>query len=949
MMRIKTKRLLGILLSLALVFGLMTGMSMTTYAGSDDPYANLKNTTTVINFDGKEWYLIDYDSDTVTLLIKECIGVGPFDAKHCQIEYSGSDIEKSVNYWYKNNISADAKKAVNESKMFLLTYDQAKAIKNANINVIKCSWANGASENAWWLCTPTPDSNCYMSYAEGETGKVYIGNKYVSVKLGIRPALKLNLSAVNFSSKTKTFILKDGYSVTITPGNNMTKTGDSGAASQTRVLGAIDDVVYKANEGYYFPTDYSVESVNGITVTRNSYTQITVSGTPSTGTLITLTAPTAITKPDAPEAVAVNCSTTDNKDGKLTGVTTAMEYKLSTAENWTAGTGNDITGLAPGTYYVRYKATDTNYASDNQELTIKKFISSTVTFKVVNGSWDEGEGDEATAGKTVTITGHEGDKLKLTADQIPAVGNKPNDTYKAGSWDVTPDTETEITAATTYTYTYAKKDSISQTVTFKVVNGSWDDKSVTDKTVTLTGYEGDMLKLAADQIPAVGSKPNDKYIAGSWDVTPNTETAITEATTYTYTYEQKGESKVTKAPTAKTLTYNGQPQELVNVGEVTGGTMYYAVTTENTVPTDENLYATSIPAETDAGTYTVYYYIKGDDKHEDNGSAKEPTDSVEITIKKAAQDKPEETFTITEASDENTADGKISGFDKAKAYQYSADNGKTWTDVEAESTEIEVKSGAYQIRYAEDKNYEAGQAVTVKVDVKAAEKPSKKSTEKSAEKTTKKTKTVKGVGIISADGKTLTDTDGVKYIVAEKITAKQVKKNASVADKKTAGKYKITKVTKKNGKITGGTVKYMKPYNKNCKTANVKASIKLFGATFKVTAIADKAFKGCENLTKVTIKQNVQTIGKYAFAGCISLTNVKCTSKVLKKIGVGAFSGDVKLTKITLKTTKLKKKTVGKNAIKGTPKNLKISVPKKVKKSYQKIFRSKGNKKVTTK
>ena len=65
-----------------------------------------------------------------------------------------------------------------------------------------------------------------------------------------------------------------------------------------------------------------------------------------------------------------------------------------------------------------------------------------------------------------------------------------------------------------------KKDSISQTVTFKVVNGSWDDKSVTDKTVTLTGYEGDMLKLAADQIPAVGSKPNDKYIAGSWDVTP---------------------------------------------------------------------------------------------------------------------------------------------------------------------------------------------------------------------------------------------------------------------------------------------------------------------------------------------------------------------------------------------------------------------------------------------
>ena len=431
-------------------------------------------------------------------------------------------------------------------------------------------------------------------------------------------------------------------------------------------------------------------------------------------------------------------------------------------------------------------------------------------------------------------------------------------------------------------------------------------------------------------------------------------------------------AKVKKAPTPKAnLVYDGSSMTLVEQGDAENGTMVYAVTKEGDSMPDSQLYTKSIPVETDAGIYTVYYYIKGDGDHEDDGSAKEPKGSVEITIKKAGQDKPAETFTSTETSDENTADGKINGFDKAKTYQYSADNGNTWTDVEAESTEIEVKSGTYQIRYAEDKNHEAGQAVTVIVEVKAVEKatetPTEKSTEKQndkpAEKSTdkptdkqtdkqnEKSKTVKkdGVGTISADGKTLTDTDGVKYIVAEKLKAKQLKKNAKIADKKSAGKYKITKVTKKNGKITGGTVTYMKPYNKNCKKANVKASIKLSGATFKVTAIADKAFKNCENLKKVTIKQNVKTIGKYAFAGCINLTNVKCTSKGLKKIGVGAFSGDAKLTQITLKTTKLKKKTVGKNAVKGTPKNLKISAPKKVKKSYQKIFRSKGNKRVIVK
>ena len=336
---------------------------------------------------------------------------------------------------------------------------------------------------------------------------------------------------------TITLTIAAAHSVTVTPGEHMTKTADSGEASQSNLSGAMADVVYTANDGYYFPTDYSVATVNGISVTRDSYTQITVSGTPTADAAITLTAPMAKTKPDAPTtAAAVDCTTADNNDGKLTGVTTAMEYKKSDAADWTAGTDRDITGLAPGTYYVRVKATDTTLASDNQELTIKGFISYTVTFKVVNGSWN----DEALTGEqTVTLTGHEGDTLKLAENQIPAVGGKPAANYKAGSWDTEPSTETAITAATTYTYTYAAKDAISQTVTFKVVNGSWDDGNTADITVTLSGLEGDTLKLAANQIPAVGNKPADTFKAGAWDVVPSTDTAITAATTYTYTYAAK--------------------------------------------------------------------------------------------------------------------------------------------------------------------------------------------------------------------------------------------------------------------------------------------------------------------------------------------------------------------------------------------------------------------------
>ena len=58
--------------------------------------------------------------------------------------------------------------------------------------------------------------------------------------------------------------------------------------------------------------------------------------------------------------------------------------------------------------------------------------------------------------------------------------------------------------------------------------------------MTLTGAEDAVLKLAAEQIPAVGEKPqDDNHRAGSWDTEPGTETEITRDTTYTYIYAEK--------------------------------------------------------------------------------------------------------------------------------------------------------------------------------------------------------------------------------------------------------------------------------------------------------------------------------------------------------------------------------------------------------------------------
>lgn len=251
-----------------------------------------------------------------------------------------------------------------------------------------------------------------------------------------------------------------------------------------------------------------------------------------------------VTKAEKPTGLAASdCMTTANEDGKITGVTNQMQYMKSGASAWSdvSGTETEISGLVPGTYQVRMKPDGTTLASESQELTIKKFISATVIFKVVNGSWNEGEGDAAKEEKKITLEGYDGDTLKLDSTQIPAVGDRPDDTYKAGDWDNKPIAGTELAAGSTstYTYTYVKKKAITATVTFKVESGSWNDETTTDKTVTLTGYEGDTLKLQTSDIPAVGNKPADTYKAGSWNTTPNTETAITGDVTYKYTYKQK--------------------------------------------------------------------------------------------------------------------------------------------------------------------------------------------------------------------------------------------------------------------------------------------------------------------------------------------------------------------------------------------------------------------------
>lgn len=66
----------------------------------------------------------------------------------------------------------------------------------------------------------------------------------------------------------------------------------------------------------------------------------------------------------APETVALK------KDGKITNVTAAMEYRKDGADSYLSVSGTEITDLEPGKYFVRYKETDCYNASGNTEVEV---------------------------------------------------------------------------------------------------------------------------------------------------------------------------------------------------------------------------------------------------------------------------------------------------------------------------------------------------------------------------------------------------------------------------------------------------------------------------------------------------------------------------------------------------------------------------------------------------
>ena len=88
----------------------------------------------------------------------------------------------------------------------------------------------------------------------------------------------------------------------------------------------------------------------------------------------------------------------------------------------------------------------------------------------------------------------------------------------------------------------------------------------------------------------------------------------------------KADATITNTPNAiNDLVYSGEEQTLITEGKAEGGKIVYSL--------DGNTFTEDVPTATNAGEYTVYYKVVGDENHNDV----EETNSIVVIIKKATQ------------------------------------------------------------------------------------------------------------------------------------------------------------------------------------------------------------------------------------------------------------------------------------------------------------------------
>ena len=202
---------------------------------------------------------------------------------------------------------------------------------------------------------------------------------------------------------------------------------------------------------------------------------------------------------EAPSGLTgVEPSTEDGSDGKITGVTDKMEYRMEAEGSYTPCSGTEIENLSAGNYFVRYAGDHNHFASPDAEVTVgegKPLADFTITFNGNGGS-----------GSMEPVTVKAGTNYILPACGFTAPADQE---FKA--WEISG---AEYEVGDSYT--------VDRDTEIKAL---WENSVITPTTYTVTvGNDGNGTGTATPSTAAAGTTitltatPNKGYHFKEWQV-----------------------------------------------------------------------------------------------------------------------------------------------------------------------------------------------------------------------------------------------------------------------------------------------------------------------------------------------------------------------------------------------------------------------------------------------
>ena len=348
---------------------------------------------------------------------------------------------------------------------------------------------------------------------------------------------------------TATFVHSTSTAQTLTFAlGNQTKTfGDAGFTNAaTSDKASTGTITYNSSN----MAVATVTNLGAVTIVGAGTTTITADITDD-GTFAAASASYTITVNNASQSAPTVGKTDETaagaNNGTITGVTTAMEYKLSTDTLYTAITGTTVTGLAPGTYHVRYAA-KTNYnAGADATVTIAAYTAPTtyaigfttngVTANGITATGVFSPASPTTSGTAITVT------ITLTGTATAAGTHTVGLTSASAGTITSPASVTKVVTAgaamgagDTYVFTFTMP---ANAVTDLVVTHTFSTATPTTFTITFdpnggsvtptsgtTGADGRLTSLPTPT-------RSGSYSFNGWFTAASGGTAVTTSRVYT--------------------------------------------------------------------------------------------------------------------------------------------------------------------------------------------------------------------------------------------------------------------------------------------------------------------------------------------------------------------------------------------------------------------------------